>query len=97
GNNGVGGVVLAQLNAMRVELVVLQVNSDLQLPTTFGPCSARLGELVEDSPALVHALVGPEPECISYWEHVGDALHRAIDDLLAHRLAFVVVAVEQMV
>src|SRR6266851_8775860 len=34
------------------------------------PGSAGLGELVEDRPALVHALVRPEPESVGYWEHV---------------------------
>src|SRR5216683_1318234 len=96
-DNGVRVVMLAQFDAVRVELVVLQVNRALQLPTTFGPCRAGLRELVEDRPTLFYALVRPEPESSRYWEHVGNALHRAVDDLLADRLAFVVVAVKQVV
>ncbi len=96
-DNRAGAVALAELDAVSVELVVLQLDGALQLLATGGAGGAGLGELVQTRPALVHALVGPEPESGGDREHVGDALHRAVDDLLADRLAFVVVAVEQVV
>src|SRR5207244_9474017 len=95
-DNRVGAVALAELDAVSVELVDLQLDGALQLPTTGGAGGAGLGELVQTRPALVHALVGPEPQSGGDREHVGDALHRAVDDLLADRLAFVVVAVGQV-
>src|SRR5260370_5525261 len=96
-DNRVGAVALAELDAVSVELVVLQLDGALQLLTTGGAGGPGLGELVQTRPALVHALGGPEPASGLAPEHLGDALHRAVDDLLADRLALLGVAVEQVV
>ena len=93
-DDGGGAVALAEFDAVGVELVVLQLDCCVELAAAI-TCVLVVGEqFVQRLPSVSSGLSVLEAERLRDRQHVTNALHSAVDDLIADRLALLCVGVE---